>query len=320
MDQKPTDQRGLASSWADAQARLLDPFPMPDLEWRVQTAGVTKDGRYWALIVPYLTNRAIQERLDAVFGFENWRNSFRHVDATAQEGMICRLEVRLPGTTEWIAKEDGAPLTHIEPFKGGASDSMKRAGYELGIGRYLYHLPEFFAQVHPPKCDCGGTNRKGRPICTAVFKGELPKKAADAKQLTQEQRVFRYDPPLDFPDWALPQNGRDLDQQKELQRRAQADATDTSEPEDPALAARIAEERANLARRWDALMSAHNVDAEARIALAYMHPQLPSTEAEWGAEHFQFALQLMQTKGPKEVFGRAVAAYNEAAVSGKEGR
>ncbi|MPW31944.1 hypothetical protein F9L16_23605, partial [Agarivorans sp. B2Z047] len=47
---------------------LQAPFPACDIEWKPQTSGVTNDNRAWVLAVPYITNRAIQKRLDDVFG------------------------------------------------------------------------------------------------------------------------------------------------------------------------------------------------------------------------------------------------------------
>ena len=43
---------------------------------------------------------------------------------------------------EWVWREDGADNTEVEAVKGGLSNAMKRAGAALGIGRYLYDLPQ----------------------------------------------------------------------------------------------------------------------------------------------------------------------------------
>ena len=45
--------------------RLRDPFAPGDIEWRVQTAG-EKNGKPWARVLAYVTNRAIMDRLDEV--------------------------------------------------------------------------------------------------------------------------------------------------------------------------------------------------------------------------------------------------------------
>ena len=42
---------------------LKNCFPAEDIEWRVQRSGKTGKG-YWAVVLAYVTNRAIQQRLD----------------------------------------------------------------------------------------------------------------------------------------------------------------------------------------------------------------------------------------------------------------
>jgi hypothetical protein len=141
---------------------LQDFFEADAIEWRIQTAG-EKHGRVWAICVPYVTNRAIQVRLDEVVGPENWRNEFL---PGPDGGVMCGLSVRVGG--EWVTKWDGAENTDVEGVKGGLSGAMKRAAVQWGIGRYLYALDETFAQVHD----------NGR------FRGK-----------TREGNTFRWDPP-----------------------------------------------------------------------------------------------------------------------------
>ena len=117
-------------------------FPENDLEWRVQTAG-EKQGRVWALCVPYITNRAIQQRLDDVVGPERWKNEFK---PGPDGGVLCGISIRVGD--EWVTKWDGAENTDIEPVKGGLSGSMKRAAVMWGLGRTLYLLDEMFAEVN----------------------------------------------------------------------------------------------------------------------------------------------------------------------------
>lgn len=149
---------------------LQDFFETEAIEWRIQQAG-EKHGRTWAICVPYVTNRAIQVRLDEVAGPENWRNEFR---PGPDGGVMCGLSIRVGG--EWVTKWDGAENTDVEGVKGGLSGAMKRAAVQWGIGRYLYALDETFAHIH----------ENGR------FRGK-----------TREGGSFRWDPPR-LPPEVLP--------------------------------------------------------------------------------------------------------------------
>ena len=121
--------------------RLKAYFPENELEWRVQQSGLTKDGKPYAMVLCYVQARAIENRLDAVVGVENWQNEIR----VEGENIIVRLGVRFDG--EWVWKENGASQTDIEAFKGGISGAIKRvASSGFGIGRYLYELETTFAE------------------------------------------------------------------------------------------------------------------------------------------------------------------------------
>ena len=153
---------------------LAEKFAPDELEWRLQQAG-EKNGRIWAIAVVYVTNRAIQARLDEVAGPGAWKNEFR---PGPDGGVMCGLSVRVGD--EWVTKWDGAENTDIEGVKGGLSGAMKRAAVQWGIGRYLYALDETFAQVSE--------------------NGSLRGKTKDGKP-------FKWDPPQ-LPKWALPEPKR----------------------------------------------------------------------------------------------------------------
>ena len=49
--------------------QLLLPFPASDIEWRTAYTNTEKTQGF---AVPFVNSRAIQERLDEIFGPENW--------------------------------------------------------------------------------------------------------------------------------------------------------------------------------------------------------------------------------------------------------
>ena len=116
---------------------LCKPFAPEDLEWRIQV--MSKD-QTSGLAVPYVTNRAIQDRLDDVVGPENWHNDYKPWHGNGKrEAQICGISIFFEGRG-FITKWDGAEDTDVEPVKGGLSDSMKRSAVQWGIGRVLYKM------------------------------------------------------------------------------------------------------------------------------------------------------------------------------------
>lgn len=162
--------------------QLREPFPPQDIQWRIGQK--SKDGKK-AMVLPYVTNRAIMERLDQVVGVGNWYPEFRPVDAGGEHGMICRLSILLDhpdGMGKYaLTREDGASNTKIEPIKGGISDSMKRAAVQFGIGRYLYNLKESWVAI--------GDYNRFEPPHLPIW--ALPKGYAEAQ--VQDNGVELYD-------------------------------------------------------------------------------------------------------------------------------
>lgn len=128
------------------QAELARPFAAEDLEWRLQKT-FESQGRMSGIAVPFVTNRAIMNRLDSVVGPENWYNDYRPWHAAGKkEAQICGISIHFEGRG-FITKWDGAEDSDIEPIKGGLSDSMKRAAVQWGIGRVLYNMDTVFVEV-----------------------------------------------------------------------------------------------------------------------------------------------------------------------------
>lgn len=138
-----------------------------DIEWRLQNCGFKQNGEPWAMVLAYVTNRAIMDRLDEVCEPENWKNEFAEGPGG---GVICGISIRCGD--EWVTKWDGADKTQIEAVKGGLSGAMKRAGVQWGIGRYLYNLDATFAKCATDKrhYDNQGYDKKTK----AAFSWETP--------------------------------------------------------------------------------------------------------------------------------------------------
>ena len=142
-------------------------------KWRVQSFSKFKPE---ATCVAYIDARDLMDRLDEVCGIENWKNDYK---PAPDGGILCGISIRIDG--EWVTKWDGADNTAIDAVKGGLSGSMKRAGVQWGIGRYLYKVKENFAKISPA--------------------GELKGSYKDKK--TNQYCSFKWTPPQ-LPKWALP--------------------------------------------------------------------------------------------------------------------
>mgnify|MGYP003629716381 CR=1 FL=1 len=124
----------------DFMLQLQEPFDPNDIEWRAQQSGLS-NGKPWMVVLPYITSRAIQQRLDEVFGPFGWE--VKQEETALQDGFLCSLSIL--HNDRWVTKQEVSPRTTIEPLKGAASGALKRAGAMWGIGRYLYHLESGFA-------------------------------------------------------------------------------------------------------------------------------------------------------------------------------
>lgn len=102
---------------------------VPDHKWRVQS---TKGGK--AVCVPYVIVHQVETRLDEVFGANNWSLKMD----PQNDRTITSISVRFdPETNDWVDKTDVGTPSEYAKIKGEASDSIKRAAVQLGVGRYL---------------------------------------------------------------------------------------------------------------------------------------------------------------------------------------
>ena len=123
---------------------LSAPFSSADIDWRVSA---TTQDKSRGLAVPYVTNRAIQNRLDDTVGVDGCHNDF--VPGKNDRAQLCGISIYFPGPQAWLTKWDGADDSDFESVKGGLSDSMKRAAVEWGIGRYLYGMTQVWVAIEP---------------------------------------------------------------------------------------------------------------------------------------------------------------------------
>jgi hypothetical protein len=156
---------------------LRNPFPSDRIEWRLAMCGSGAKG-IWARCLAYIDNRAAMERLDEAFG-PNW--SHHEQFTTIGGAAVCTVTISVDGVEGYPARSvTGSAAVEangdIDQFKSAASGAMKRAVVNLGVGRYLYDLPEAWAVIGED----------------GAYSGK-----------TKDGQWFKWNPPA-LPAWALP--------------------------------------------------------------------------------------------------------------------
>lgn len=126
-----------------------------EIECRV---GVSKEKGCSLLL--YKDARVDMNILDEAVGPYNWQ---RH---HSRDNANCIVSIWDPTKKQWIEKEDVGTESNTEAQKGLASDSFKRACFNLGIGRELYTAPFIWI----PSSKYEQTQRNGKFYPNATFK------------------------------------------------------------------------------------------------------------------------------------------------------
>nr|DAS40944.1 MAG TPA: Rad52/22 family double-strand break repair protein [Caudoviricetes sp.] len=111
---------------------MFRPLTSEEIDCRVATC---KENGVSLLL--YKDARVDQNILDETFGIFGWQRSHQLIDGN----LYCTVSIRNPDTGEWVHKQDVGKESNAEKEKGQASDSFKRACFNLGIGRELYTAP-----------------------------------------------------------------------------------------------------------------------------------------------------------------------------------
>lgn len=106
-------------------------------EIEVRIAQVNKGG---ASLLLYKDARVDQNILDETFGIFGWKRTHQMIG----DRLYCTVAIKNTETDEWVEKQDVGTESYTEKEKGQASDSFKRACFNLGIGRELYTAPDIF--------------------------------------------------------------------------------------------------------------------------------------------------------------------------------
>jgi hypothetical protein len=164
---------------------LAAPFDLTEVKFKPQAV---KGNR--ALALAYVDVRAIMDRLDNVLGVENWQDRYQLLP---DNSVVCRLRLRIGG--QWITKSDvGGPREQPDGgdrLKAAFSDALKRAAVKFGIGRYLYRLPQQWADYDPQKRQFATPPRLPDWAVAKAAKAPRPAPAATAGLPTDGTELHR---------------------------------------------------------------------------------------------------------------------------------
>lgn len=105
-----------------------------EIEVRVQSYNANT-GK--AIFLLYKDARCDMKILDETFGIDGWEREHQLIDGK----LFCTVRIWSGKRNCWISKQDVGTESNTEKEKGQASDSFKRACFNIGIGRELYSAP-----------------------------------------------------------------------------------------------------------------------------------------------------------------------------------
>lgn len=137
---------------------LTKPLTVNEINFRVQS--INKGG--YATLLAYKDARVDINRLNASFGQLGWQRKHEIIGGQ----LFCSVGIWNAGIGEWVWKQDVGVESRTEAQKGKASDSFKRACFNLGIGIELYSYPIIQIQLGSDEWSMPG----GKPKQTWKFK------------------------------------------------------------------------------------------------------------------------------------------------------
>ena len=171
MSTKTDTATGLAATAAAGKtfdavlAELAQPFDPEAVEFK---AGAVTQDKARALALAYVDSRVYQARLDAVA--PDWRNEYTREYAGDRVIVTCALTVAgvtrqaIGESLQASARHDGSTVIEENAATSAEAQAFKRACSAFGLGRYLYSVPQVWAEYDAaaPAVHAGGAARPAR--------------------------------------------------------------------------------------------------------------------------------------------------------------
>jgi hypothetical protein len=158
MSTKTDTTSGLAAPVAAGKtfdavlAELVQPFDPESVEFK---AGATTQDKARALALAYVDSRVYQARLDAVA--PDWHNEYTREYAGDRVIITCALTVAgvtrqaIGESLQASARHDGSTVIEENAATTAEAQAFKRACSAFGLGRYLYSVPQVWADYDSAK-------------------------------------------------------------------------------------------------------------------------------------------------------------------------
>lgn len=130
-----------------------------EIECRVAMVKGGKNGSVGCSLLLYKDARCDMNILDEVFGPLGWERSHQLINGS----LFCTVSVYDEAHSRWVCKQDVGTESNTEKEKGQASDSFKRACFNLGIGRELYTAPFIWITLGSNEYLTDGKENFGNP-------------------------------------------------------------------------------------------------------------------------------------------------------------
>ena len=156
-----------------------------EIECRAQS--VKSNG---CVLLLYKDARTDMNLLDETFGRGNWQRTHEVIN----DNLFCNIDIWDESKKTWVRKQDVGVESNTEKQKGEASDSFKRAGFNVGIGRELYSAPFIWVNLSADEVD----NSRGKPALSFKVKfhvsqiGYNDKREIDKLEIRDQDNKVRF--------------------------------------------------------------------------------------------------------------------------------
>lgn len=147
----------------DKKEELAAPLTIDQIDFRIQS--INRGG--YATILAYKDARVDINRLNRVFGVGHWQRKHELIG----DRLYCSIGIWNDEAKCWAWVQDVGTESNTEKEKGQASDSFKRACFNLGIGIELYDYPAIQVRLRDEEWEMKkGRDGKERPSATWKLK------------------------------------------------------------------------------------------------------------------------------------------------------